>query len=107
MPSTTALAPEFLTQNRSPAIPFIYASPLVAPYRATFPVMIFKFDLNVDFQLKESNRLDIQIEYTPSNIPGVTALNQRIILFYLPVEYKLSQISSRYPSQTSRSKKIK
>ena len=49
MPSTTALAPEFLTQNRSPAIPFIYASPLVAPYKATFPVMIFKFDLNVDY----------------------------------------------------------
>lgn len=64
------------------------------------------FDLKVDFQVKESNRLDIQIEYTPSNIPGVTALNQRIILFYLPVEYKLSQISARYPSQTSRSKKI-
>ena len=30
-PSTTALAPEFLTLKRSPATPFIYASPLVAP----------------------------------------------------------------------------
>ena len=65
------------------------------------------FDLKVNFQVIESNGLDIQIEYTPSNIPGVTALNQRIILFYLPVEYKLSQISARYPSKTSRSKKIK
>ncbi len=31
IPSTTADAPEFLTQNRSPAIPFMYASPAVAP----------------------------------------------------------------------------
>ena len=30
-PSTTAEAPEFLTQNLSPATPAIYASPLVAP----------------------------------------------------------------------------
>ena len=30
-PSTTAVQPEFLTQKRSPAIPFINALPLVAP----------------------------------------------------------------------------
>ena len=47
-PSTTALAPEFLTQNLSPAIPLIYASPDVAPYKATLPVIIFLSDSKVD-----------------------------------------------------------
>ena len=47
-PSTTAVAPEFLTQNLSPAIPLIYASPLVAPYNVTFPVIIFLSDSKVD-----------------------------------------------------------
>ena len=40
-PSTTAVAPEFLTQKRSPATPLIKALPLVAPYRATLPMIIF------------------------------------------------------------------
>ena len=40
-PSETTVAPEFLTQNRSPAIPFMNASPLVAPKSATFPTMMF------------------------------------------------------------------
>ena len=47
-PSTTAVAPEFLTQKRSPATPFIYALPLVAPYKATLPIMIFSSCLNLD-----------------------------------------------------------
>ena len=40
-PSTTALAPEFRTQKRSPATPAMKALPEVAPYRATFPTMMF------------------------------------------------------------------
>jgi hypothetical protein len=31
IPSTTAVAPEFLTPKRSPAIPLMYASPVIAP----------------------------------------------------------------------------
>ena len=40
-PSTTAMAPELRTQNRSPAIPLMNAWPEVAPYRATLPTMMF------------------------------------------------------------------
>ena len=40
-PSTTAVAPELRTQKRSPATPLIKAFPLVAPYKATFPMMMF------------------------------------------------------------------
>ena len=39
-PSTTAVAPELRTQNRSPTVPRMYASPLVAPYRITLPAMM-------------------------------------------------------------------
>ena len=49
MPSVTAKAPEFLTQNLSPAIPLMYASPDVAPYKATLPVITFSCDLKVAF----------------------------------------------------------
>ncbi|SJT73456.1 Uncharacterised protein [Clostridioides difficile] len=48
-PSTTAVAPEFLTQNLSPAIPFINTLPDVAPYKATFPISIFSSAMKVDF----------------------------------------------------------
>ena len=40
-PSTTATAPELRTANRSPARPAMNALPEVAPYRATFPMMMF------------------------------------------------------------------
>src|SRR5262245_56904003 len=36
-PSTTAVAPELRTQNRSPAMPRTKSSPAVAPYAATLP----------------------------------------------------------------------
>ncbi len=39
-PSTTAVAPELRTQNRSPTIPRANSSPDVAPYRMTLPPMI-------------------------------------------------------------------
>ena len=41
MPSTTAVAPELRTQNRSPTRPRIKASPEVAPYKMTLPAMIW------------------------------------------------------------------
>ena len=47
-PSTTAVAPELRTQKRSPAIPFINALPLVAPYSATLPIMILSSALNLE-----------------------------------------------------------
>ena len=37
-PSTTAIAPEFLTAKRSPASPLIKNLPPVAPNRAKFPI---------------------------------------------------------------------
>ncbi len=40
-PSTTTFAPEFRTAKRSPAFPLIKTSPDVAPYKATFPTIIF------------------------------------------------------------------
>lgn len=47
-PSTTAMAPEFLTANLSDAIPLIYARPEVAPYRHTFPAITLRCDSNGD-----------------------------------------------------------
>ena len=41
-PSTTALAPELRTQNRSPTTPRMNASPAVAPYSSTFPAMTLR-----------------------------------------------------------------
>ncbi|MNC85314.1 hypothetical protein D3C83_09050 [compost metagenome] len=40
-PSTTAWAPELRTAKRSPATPRKYASPQIAPYSTTLPVMMF------------------------------------------------------------------
>ena len=47
-PSTTAVAPELRTANRSPAMPRRNASPAVAPYRATFPAITFSWATNGD-----------------------------------------------------------
>ena len=44
-PSTTAVAPLLRTAKRSPATPEMKALPLVAPYRATLPVMMFSSGL--------------------------------------------------------------
>ena len=46
IPSTTAFASLLRTQNLSPAIPLMYASPPVAPYSATFPMMMFSSGMN-------------------------------------------------------------
>ena len=40
-PSTTACAPELRTAKRSPATPRKYASPAIAPYSTTLPMMMF------------------------------------------------------------------
>ena len=40
MPSTTAVAPELRTQNRSPTVPRMKISPLVAPNPMTLPAMV-------------------------------------------------------------------
>ena len=40
-PSTTATAPELRTANRSPATPWKYASPAIAPYSTVLPTMMF------------------------------------------------------------------
>ena len=47
-PSTTAIAPLLRTPNRSPATPDIYISPLVAPYKTVFPIMMFLSGSKVD-----------------------------------------------------------
>jgi hypothetical protein len=41
VPSTTAVAPDRRTAKRSPATPRKKASPLVAPYSAVLPTMMF------------------------------------------------------------------
>ena len=43
-PSTTVIAPEFLTANRSPAWPEAKSLPDVAPYKTVFPIIVFSFD---------------------------------------------------------------
>ncbi len=40
-PSTTATAPELRTAKRSPATPWKYASPAIAPYSTVLPTMMF------------------------------------------------------------------
>ena len=40
-PSTTASAPELRTAKRSPATPWKYASPAIAPYSTVLPMMMF------------------------------------------------------------------
>ncbi len=45
-PSTTAMAPELRTQKRSPTCPRTNTSPPVAPYKMTFPAMIWSSATN-------------------------------------------------------------
>ena len=45
-PSTTAVAPEFLTANLSPACPEANKEPLVDPYMHVLPIMVFSFELS-------------------------------------------------------------
>jgi len=47
-PSTTAVTPLFRTAKRSPAMPRQKTSPPVAPYKDTFPTMMFSSGTNVD-----------------------------------------------------------
>ena len=47
IPSITTLAPLFLTQHHSAAMPLKYASPPVAPYKATLPMRIFSSGLKL------------------------------------------------------------
>ncbi len=44
-PSTTTVAPEFLTAKRWPANPLTNPRPLVAPIKATLPTMMFSSNL--------------------------------------------------------------
>ena len=46
-PSITAVAPEFLTANLSPASPEANRYPDVAPYNTVFPIIVFSFDLKL------------------------------------------------------------
>ena len=43
-PSITAVAPEFLTANLSPACPDANKYPDVAPYNTVFPIIVFSLD---------------------------------------------------------------
>ena len=40
----TAVAPEFLTANLSPACPAAYKYPDVAPYKTVFPIIVFSLE---------------------------------------------------------------
>ena len=46
-PSITAVAPEFLTANLSPACPAANSLPDVAPYKTVFPIIVFSFDIKL------------------------------------------------------------
>ena len=46
-PSTTVMAPEFLTANLSPACPAAKSLPDVAPYKTVFPIIVFSFDIKL------------------------------------------------------------
>ena len=46
-PSATAMAPELRTAKRSPATPWKYASPAIAPYSTVLPTMMFSPGLRV------------------------------------------------------------
>ena len=46
-PSTTVVAPEFLTANRSPACPAAKSFPDVAPYKTVFPIIVFSLDIKL------------------------------------------------------------
>ena len=45
-PSTTAVAPEFLTENLSPACPAAKRYPEVAPYKTVLPIIVFSLVSN-------------------------------------------------------------
>ena len=40
----TVIAPEFLTENLSPACPAAKSFPDVAPYKTVFPIIVFSLD---------------------------------------------------------------
>ena len=46
-PSTIAREPEFLTANLSPACPYAYNLPEVAPYNTVLPIIVFSFDISL------------------------------------------------------------
>ena len=46
-PSITAIAPEFLTPNLSPACPAAKSFPDVAPYKTVFPMIVFSFEIKL------------------------------------------------------------
>ena len=43
----TAVAPEFLTANLSPACPAAKRYPDVAPYKTVFPIIVFSFEIKL------------------------------------------------------------
>ena len=49
-PSTTEIAPEFLTANLSPACPAANNFPLVAPYKTVLPMIVF-FSVSISVAL--------------------------------------------------------
>src|ERR687885_478915 len=82
-PSTTAVAPELRTQNRSPTCPRRNSSPLVAPYAMTLPAMMFSFAAN---PAARSGRTTIRPPDTLQGFPrqvdqgGVERLLQAVVL---------------------------
>ena len=48
-PSTTAIPPEFLTANLSPAFPEANNLPSVAPYKTVLPTIELSFEINLLF----------------------------------------------------------
>ena len=46
-PSITAVAPEFLTANLSPACPDANRFPEVAPYKTVFPIIVFSLEIKL------------------------------------------------------------
>ena len=55
--STTVSTPELRTAKRSPAMPRTNTSPLVAPYSATLPTIMFCSDGNVALRRREHREL--------------------------------------------------
>ena len=55
-PSTTEIAPEFLTANLSPAFPAAKSFPDVAPYNTVFPIIVFWWETKL---LSSGNFIDM------------------------------------------------
>ena len=55
-PSITAVAPEFLTANLSPACPAANNLPEVAPYKTVFPIIVFSLEIKL---LSSGNLIEI------------------------------------------------